>query len=107
LSLVVALAAAAPAGVDIAAVEGQSFTGNVVGGLTCPLASATITWGDGTSSAGTSDGATGIQGTHTYTDEGPYAGSVSFIYQHPATFRCPSGSQTASFQTTVGDASLT
>src|SRR5947209_4253130 len=100
-------AAAAPAGVNVTAVEGQSFTGNVVGGLTCPLASATITWGDGTSSAGTSDGANGIQGTHTFADEGTYAGSVSFIYQHPATFTCPSGTQTVSFQATVQDAPLT
>ena len=102
----VAVAAAASAGIDVTAVAGQSFTGNVVGGLTCPLASATVAWGDGTTSAGTSDGGTGIQGTHTYADEGTYAGSVSFIYQHPGQFSCPSGTQTASFQATVQDAVL-
>jgi hypothetical protein len=36
-------AGAVAAGVDVTAVEGQSLTGNVVAGLTCPLASATIT----------------------------------------------------------------
>ncbi len=99
-------ASAAAAGIDITAVEGQSFTGNVVGGLVCPLASATITWGDGTpSTAGASDGSTGIQGTHTYVDEGTYSGSVSFTYQPFRT--CPTGTQTASFQATVQDAPLT
>ncbi|MGI8413612.1 MAG: hypothetical protein ACR2QA_14235 [Solirubrobacteraceae bacterium] len=100
-------AAAAAAGVNITAVEGQSFTGNVVNGLVCPLSSATISWGDGTTSAGTSDRSTGIQGTHTYAEEGTYAGSVSFLYQQPAQFRCLSGTQSASFQATVQDASLT
>jgi len=104
LLVVVAVAAAAASGVDIAAVEGQSFTGNVVSGRACPLASATITWGDGTSSAGTSDGGTGIQGTHTYAEEGTYSGSVSYTYT-PS--HCPAGAQTASFQATVQDAALT
>jgi hypothetical protein len=98
-------AGAVAAGVDITAVEGQSFTGNVVGGLTCPLMSATITWGDGTApSAGASDGSTGIQGTHTYGEEGTYNGSVSYTY---VAFRsCPTGAQTAAFQATVRDAPL-
>ena len=99
-------AGAAAAGVDITAVEGQSFTGDVVGGLVCPLTSATITWGDGTpSTAGASDGGTGIQGTHTYTEESSYSGSVSYTYSPIR--GCPSGTQTASFQATVQDASLT
>jgi hypothetical protein len=98
-------AGAAAAGVDISSVEGQSFTGDVVGGLTCPLASATITWGDGTSTPGTSDGSTGIQGTHTYAEEGTYSGSVAYAYTPLRT--CPSGPQTASFQATVQDAPLT
>ncbi|MGH2870580.1 MAG: hypothetical protein ACRDNK_23805 [Solirubrobacteraceae bacterium] len=97
-------AVAAAAGVNITAVEGQSFTGTVVGGLVCPLASATISWGDGTTSAGTSDGNSGIQGTHTYAEEGTYNGSVSYTYV--VTRFCPTGTQTASFTATVQDASL-
>ncbi len=98
-------AGAAPAGVDITAVEGQSFSGDVVGGLVCSLSSATISWGDGTSSAGASDGAGGIQGTHTYAEEGSYSGSVSFTYV--VSRICPADTQTATFQATVQDATLT
>jgi hypothetical protein len=104
--VIASAAAAAAAGVNITAVEGQSFTGNVVGGLVCPLQSATITWGDGTApSAGTSDGSTGIQGTHTYAEEGAYSGSVSYTYV--VTRFCPTGIQTTMFQATVQDAPLT
>jgi hypothetical protein len=103
--VMVAVAAAAVSGVDVAAVEGQSFTGNVVSGLVCPVASATITWGDGTSSAGTYDGSTGVQGTHTYAEEGTYSGSVSYTYT--AARPCQGSTGTASFQATVQDASLT
>ena len=105
--LVIAPGAVGDAGVNITTVEGQSFTGNVVDGLVCPLASATISWGDGTSSPGTSDGSTGIQGTHTHAEEGTYSGSVSYRYTQPQTFRCSVDTQTASFQATVQDASLT
>jgi hypothetical protein len=105
--LVIASGAAAATGVDITTVEGQSFTGNVVNGLTCPLLSATIAWGDGTTSAGTSDGSTGIQGTHTYAEEGTYSGSVSYTYTSGGVFSCPTGVQTATFQATVQDAALT
>ncbi|MGI8429567.1 MAG: hypothetical protein ACR2OB_09750, partial [Solirubrobacteraceae bacterium] len=100
-------AAAAAAGVNINAVEGQSFTGNVVNGLVCPLSRATISWGDGTTSAGTSDGSSGIQGTHTYAEEGSYSGSVSYTYTLGGVRSCPSGAQTTSFQATVHDALLT
>jgi hypothetical protein len=100
----VAVAAATVSGVDIAAVEGQSFTGNVVSGLACPVASATITWGDGTSSAGTYDGSTGVQGSHTYAEEGTYSGSVSYTYM--AARPCQGSTGTASFQATVQDAPL-
>jgi hypothetical protein len=103
--LVIGPAAGAAGGVDITAVEGQSLTGNVVTGLVCPLESATITWGDGTTSAGASDGSTGIQGTHTYVDEGTYSGSVSYTYTLPRP--CQGSTQTASFQATVQDALLT
>jgi hypothetical protein len=98
-------AGAAAAGVDITAVEGQSFTASVVTGLICPLASATITWGDGTTSAGTSDGSSGIQGTHTYAEEGSYSGSVTYAYT--VARPCSGATQTTSFQATVHDASLT
>jgi hypothetical protein len=99
-------AGAAASGVDITATEGQSFTGTVVNGLVCPLASATITWGDGTAStAGTSDGNMGIQGTHTYAEEGSYSGSVTYTYT--VARPCSGATQTASFQATVQDAPLT
>ncbi|MDQ2894592.1 MAG: hypothetical protein M3Y09_02925 [Actinomycetota bacterium] len=101
-----AAVAGAAAGVDVSAVEGQSFTGNVVSGLSCPLANATIIWGDGISTPGASDGSTGIQGTHTYTEDGTYSGSVSYTYM-PTLRTCPTGPQTASFQATVQDAPLT
>jgi hypothetical protein len=99
--------AAADAGVNITTVEGQSFTGDVVNGLVCPLKSATITWGDGTTSAGTADGSTGIQGTHTYAEEGTYSGSVSYSYNATPENGCPFFVQTATFQATVQDAALT
>ncbi|MGI8429566.1 MAG: hypothetical protein ACR2OB_09745 [Solirubrobacteraceae bacterium] len=98
--------AAAAAGVNINAVEGQSFTGNVVNGLVCPLSRATISWGDGTTSAGASDGSSGIQGTHTYAEEGSYSGSVSYTYTLGGVRSCPSGARTTSFQATVHDAPL-
>jgi hypothetical protein len=109
--LVIAPAAgAAASGVDINTVEGQSFTGDVVSGLTCPLngtATITIDWGDGTMSAGSSDGGTGIQGTHTYADEGQYSGTVFYSYDATPENSCPFLIQTTSFQATVPDAPLT
>jgi hypothetical protein len=103
--VIAAGAGAAAAGVNITAVEGQSFTGKVADIGSCSLASASISWGDGASSAGTSDGSTGIQGTHTYAEEGAYSGSVSYTYV--VTRFCPTGTQTTSFQATVQDAPLT
>jgi hypothetical protein len=100
-------AGAAAAGVNVTAGEGQSFTGTVVNGLVCPLLSATISWGDGTSSAGSSDGSMGIKGTHTYADEGTFSGSVSFTYTTGGAFSCPTPTQMATFQATVVDAPLT
>ena len=92
-------------GVDISVIEGQSFTGKVtdIGG--CSLVSATISWGDGSTSAGSSDGGTGIQGTHTYAEEGTSSALVSFS-SNPTRF-CAGGTQMASFQATVQDAPLT
>jgi hypothetical protein len=103
--LIVPGAGAAPSGVDITAVEGQSFTGDVVSGLVCSVQSATITWGDGTTSAGADDGSGGIQGSHTYAEEGTYSGSVTYTYT-PAR-PCVGSTQTTTFQATVQDSPLT
>jgi hypothetical protein len=105
LGMLVIAPAAVAAGVNITVVEGQQFTRTVVNGLVCPLSTATINWGDSTTSAGTSDGNTGIQGTHTYAEERTYSGSVSYTYLF--TRSCPTGTQTASFQAGVQDAALT
>lgn len=68
----------------------------------CGLIAASIDWGDGApSSAGASDGATGVQGTHTYAEEGVYRATVSYTCTQ---FR---GTQTAQFQATVHDAPVT
>ncbi len=98
---------AAAVGSDVEAIEGQSFTGRVVTGLVCSVSNVAITWGDGTAPSADSDGSlAGIEGAHTYAEEGTYTGSVSFTYQ--STVRgCPTGTQTVSFQATVRDASLT
>lgn len=101
VAVMVALAFPSGAWAAITVVEGQSFTGTVatVGG--CVLPSAAVAWGDGMpSSTGTSDGGDGVQGTHTYADEGTYNGVVSY--------RCSNfgGAQMASFQATVQDAQL-
>ena len=70
LALGTAGAAAAPTGVNITTVEGQSFSGRVATGLQCPLQSATISWGDGTTSAGSvqanDSGGFDVLGSHAY-----------------------------------------
>jgi hypothetical protein len=89
------------AGADVMVVEGQSFAGQVVD-VGCAQSSGTIDWGDGSTSAGVSDGGTGVDGTHTYAAAGIYNASVSYT--------CPqfgASSHTASFQATVQDAPLT
>ena len=91
---------AASASGDVTATEGQSLTGQVVD-VGCAQASGTIDWGDHTTSAGVSDGGTGVDGTHTYAEEG--------IYNASLTYTCPqfgASPQTASFQATVQDAPL-
>lgn len=89
---------------DITVTEGQSFSGQLVATGDCGAApgNATIDWGDGTTSPGTrtADGM-GVQGTHTYTEEGSFNGTV--------TYDCPQQSDfpvKAAFQATVQDASL-
>jgi len=81
----------AAAAVSVSATEGQSVTAKVADSGTCTLMSASITWGDGTpASAGqaTPDG-TGVQGTHTYVEEGTYDGSVKFTCSPAASPRQP------------------
>ena len=72
--------------VAVSATEGAAFSGVVATftdanpGATAGEFSATITWGDGTSSAGTISAANGgfrVSGSHTYADEGNYAVKVS------------------------------
>jgi hypothetical protein len=95
-------AVAAGAGVDITATEGQSFTKKVADITGCSFSSASVSWGDGTAaSGGSSDGGTGVQGTHTYADEGTFNGTVSYTCTNL------SGAHQASFQATVQDAALT
>jgi hypothetical protein len=83
------------------AIEGQSFTGRVAhftGGVG-PIFTATIDWGDTTSSAGTVVG-TDVNGTHTYAEEGINSVTVHVID--------PGSSTVAStLAETVADATLT
>ncbi|MGI8712836.1 MAG: hypothetical protein ACR2NR_06585 [Solirubrobacteraceae bacterium] len=98
LALLVLLPSVALA--DVSAVEGQSFSGDVAAIGGCGLASATIDWGDQTpSSPGAADG-NSVQGTHTYAEEGTYAGSVSYACTQFG------GVQMATFTATVQDAPL-
>ena len=86
---------------DFTATEGQAFTGQVASVAGCEGFAGSIDWGDGTNpSAATSDGNTGILGTHTYADEGTYNGTL--------TYTCGTFQQnTATFEATIQDASLT
>jgi hypothetical protein len=105
----VADAALAAAGTSVGATEGAGFSG-VVASFTDanPNAvagefSATITWGDGTASAGTvSANGTGFQvtGAHTYVEEGSYAAHVTVS-------DIGSSSASATTTATVADAALT
>ena len=100
--LVLTAVAVAAAGVDITVTEGQSFTKKVADITGCNLAGATINWGDGTAvSVGSSDGGTGVQGTHTYAEAGTYNATVKYSCLNF------SGQQTVTFQATVQDAPLT
>jgi hypothetical protein len=90
------------AGADFTITEGELFSGTVVDIGVCSLSSATIYWGDGTpTSAGVSDGGTGVQGSHTYADERTASGNVSYTCSNMV------GTQTAYFTATVTDAALT
>src|SRR5207248_5740176 len=90
--------ARAAAGVDVSATEGAPFTGQVAS-IDCSFDSATITWGDGQSSAGTANAAGDqISGSHTYAEEGDYSGRV--------TYADDCGSHFVSFKAHVTDAAL-
>ncbi len=68
---------------SVTATEGSSFSGVVATGTaygTSNPLTATISWGDGSSSAGSvtlnSDGSYSVSGSHTYAEEGSYALAV-------------------------------
>jgi uncharacterized protein (TIGR03118 family) len=74
-------------GVSISTTEGQNFSGTVAfasdpGSTDAGSAfSATINWGDGTTTAGTVSGSAGsytISGSHSYADEGTFTATVTF-----------------------------
>jgi hypothetical protein len=106
-------AAPAMATTNITAVEGTAFSGTVATiqemCYTPTVISSTITWGDGTTSAGTvavqvsatNVGTFTVSGTHTYTRYGSYAGGVS------VQTGCGPAPLTAQFSATVSDAQLT
>jgi hypothetical protein len=96
----------------VSATEGVSFTGTVAtftdpdASATAAEYSATIDWGDGSTSAGTVSGPTGgpftVTGTHTYADEGSFTTSVTITDKDTA-----SNTATVSGTATVADAALT
>ncbi len=64
----------------IQATEGSQFSGQVAISPSCGIFSEptpTIEWGDGGTSEGTLDEA-GVNGTHTYAEEGTYTGTVTY-----------------------------
>ncbi len=84
----------APTLATIAALEGTAFSGTVAtftDSYTSNVASdftATIGWGDGTTSSGTviaSSGIVSVSGIHTYADEGSYDASVKLKDDTPGT----------------------
>jgi hypothetical protein len=99
-------------GTTIAATEGAAFSGTVATftdpdpNSTAGEYSATIDWGDGSSSAGVISGSTGgpftVSGTHTYVDEGTYSATVTIT-----DIDTPSNNATATSTANVADAALT
>lgn len=98
-------------GVPVSAVEGNGFTAPVATvtdpdpASTASEYSATVDWGDATSSAGTLSGPTGgpftVSGSHTYVEEGTYTVTV-----HVVDVDTPSNTATATTTATVADAAL-
>jgi hypothetical protein len=99
-------------GTAVTATEGAPFSGTVATftdpdtSATAGEYSATISWGDGSTSAGVVSGPTGglftVSGSHTYVDEGSFTTSVVITDIDKA-----SNSATASGTATVADAALT
>jgi 6-phosphogluconolactonase (cycloisomerase 2 family) len=96
-------------GTPVSATEHTSFTGTVATFSDTNLArtagdfTATITWGDNSTSGGTVSGSNGsftVQGSHTYAAEGSFA--VSVQVNGPAS----TGSVTATSTATVADADM-
>jgi hypothetical protein len=93
----------AAAGRDVSAIAGQPFSGVVatitdaILGITAQSLQATITWGDGHTSAGTvsanGDGAFNVRGTNTYAQAGSYA--VSVVVQDTANHQLATAQGTA------------
>lgn len=93
--------AAADAGVDIAPVEGQQFSGRVLN-TDCAFSSGRIDWGDGATPDGAQSDTNSVNaadGTHTYAEEGRYTGMITY------TTSCSRFSQ-RTFTATVADAQL-
>jgi hypothetical protein len=101
-----------PATVIPTLTEGQEFTGVVAHfsdpgypGNAATDFRATITWGDGTTSAGTVSGGAGsdltVSGSHTYADEGLF--SVGTVLADDAPSTVTFGAATGSFTVTEGD----
>jgi PKD repeat protein len=82
-------------GLSVTSTEGSTFSGAVATftntGYPGNLASdftATIDWGDGTTTAGTVSGSSGfftVSGTHSYTDEGSFTTTVTLTDDAPGT----------------------
>lgn len=109
VALSTALSAPAASASTISATEGAQFSGQVASvTVPCPAPTsptATIDWGDGSSSAGqvTASGSElDVSGTHTYAEENSYTGNVS------GTYLCSGDHQTfsAPFSAQVGDAPI-
>jgi len=104
------LAAGAP--MTITPTEGSAFSGNVAtftdtnASATAADFTASINWGDTTTSAGTVSGSTGgpftVSGNHTYADDGPYSMTVTLTDDAPGT-----ATATAHPTANVGEAGLT
>jgi PKD domain len=111
-SLVVFYGQATATGTLISSVEGSPFSGPVATFIepdaSAPASqySATIDWGDGSTSSGTVSGPVGgpftISGTHTYIEEGSYAVKVTITDNVNS-----SNTVTATSTATVADAPLT
>ncbi|HLM86566.1 MAG TPA: choice-of-anchor Q domain-containing protein [Solirubrobacteraceae bacterium] len=85
----------------IEAIEGEPFSADLATACCGLLDTPTIAWGDDQTSEATVHEST-ISGTHTYTEEGTYNGSVSYEY-----YCGDSCTQEVTFQVKVVDAALT